>query len=206
MRLRVLCVVLAALGVAVATTGCLKRSKVARSYVLDPLPDPGRVASPAPVAVVGVERVVVPDWLDRPQLTGRGVSGAIVTDEYSRWGEPLPKGIQRVVVENLDVLLPDRRILSAPFPPHDLVDQRVELTISEAARQSDGSVLLEARWAVIGRKGEVLARRRSSHRSTPTAIGAAGAVAGLNGALAELSRELADLLRTLPPTAMADEK
>ena len=168
--------------------------------MLDPVPAQGQpIPDTTAGAVIGVERVAIPGWLDRPQVTGRSTSGAILSDEYSRWAEPLPRGIQRVVAESLVVLLPDRRVLTAPFPPHDSVDERVELTVIEAARQADGAVLVEARWDVVGPKGEVLARRRSSSRSSPTALGAAGAVEGLNGALAALSREMADVLRELPP-------
>lgn len=202
MRTRAVVALLAAAAVAAPLVGCLGRSKLARSYVLDPMP---AEAAAAPVAVagpaVGVERVSVPGWLDRAQVTGRSTSGAIVTDEYARWAEPLPRGIQRVVAENLVLLLPDRRVLTAPYPPRDAVAHRVELTVLEAARQADGAVLLEARWEVVGPLGEVLARHRSAHRSSPTALGAAGAVEGLNGALALLSREIADGLRPLPPPA-----
>ncbi len=193
---------LAALALFVAAglaAGCLKRSPVARTYVLDPLLAAEAAApAPAPVAVVGVERVSVPDWLDRPQLTGRSASGEVVADELARWGEPLPRGVQRVVAENLVALLPDRRVVTAPFSPRDRVDHFVTVTLLEAARQADGSVLLESRWTVLARDGSVLARRRSSHRASPTAPGAAGAVAGINEALAGLSRELADVLRGLP--------
>jgi uncharacterized lipoprotein YmbA len=159
-----------------------------------------------PAALVGVERVSVPDWLDRPQLTGRSASGEVVADELSRWGEPLPRGVQRVVAENLVVLLPDRRLVTAPFSPRDRVDHFVAITVLEAARQGDGSVLLECRWAVTASDGSVLARRRSSHRASPTTPGAAGAVAGLNETLAGLSRELADVLRAQPLPSPADPK
>lgn len=201
---------LAALALLVAAgpaAGCLKRSPVARTYVLDPLPAAAAgTPGPVPVAVVGVERVAVPDWLDRPQLAGRSASGEVVADELSRWGEPLPRGVQRVVAENLVVLLPDRRVVRAPFSPRDRVDLFVEITVLEAARQADGSVLLESRWTVLARDGSVLARRRSSHRASPTAPGAAGAVAGHNEALAGLSRELADVLRAQPLPVRPDPK
>jgi hypothetical protein len=201
---------LAALALLVAAwpaAGCLKRSPVARTYVLDPLPAAAAATpAPAPVALVGVERVSVPDWLDRPQLTGRSASGEVVADELSRWGEPLPRGVQRVVAENLVVLLPDRRVVTAPFSPRDRVDHFVAITVLEAARQGDGSVLLESRWTVLARDGSVLAQRRSSHRASPTAPGAAGAVAGHNEALASLSRELADVLRAQPLPARPDPK
>jgi hypothetical protein len=202
MRARRLTAVVALVAAALAA-GCLKRSKVARTYVLDPLPAATAPAPPAtPLAVVGVERVDVPDWLDRPQVTGRVASGEVVTDEFSRWGEPLPRGVQRVLAENLVVLMPDRRVVSAPFAPRDQdVDHFVEVTLIEAARQADGSVLLECRFTVLAKDGTVLARRRSSYRANPTAPGPAGAVAGLNESLASLSRELADVLRALPAPA-----
>lgn len=199
---------LAALALLVAAglaAGCLKRSPVARTYVLDPLlAAEGAAPAPAPVTVVGVERVSVPDWLDRPQLTARSASGEVVADELARWGEPLPRGVQRVVAENLVALLPDRRVVTAPFSPRDRVDHFVAVTVLEAARQADGSVLLECRWTVLASDGAVLARRRSSHRASPTAPGAAGAVAGHNEALAGLSRELADVLRALPLPSRPD--
>jgi hypothetical protein len=126
--------------------------------------------APAPaataVATVGVEKVAVPGWLDRPQVTGRAASGEVVADEFSRWGEPLARGVQRVVAENLAALLPDRRVLTAPFPPGDTLDHRVRVTLVEAARQADGSVLVEARWEVLGGGREVpaCATRRAPGR------------------------------------------
>jgi len=205
MRSRGTIALVASLAVALALAGCLKRSKVARTYVLDPLPAAEAPAA-APIAVVGIERIDVPDWLDRPQVTGRAASGEVVTDEFSRWGEPLTRGVQRVVAENLVVLLPDRRVVSAPFSPRYPVDHVVDITVLEAARQADGSVLLECRFTVLAKDGAVLARRRSSHRANPTARGAAGAVAGLDEALASLSREVADVLRAQPGPAAPPAK
>ena len=203
MRARALAVLVPTLAVAVLLGGCvLKRSKPAQTYVLDPLAVPGS-ASPreTPLGVVGVLNVAVPGWIDRPQVTGRAASGQIVTDEFARWGEPVGRGIQRVVAENLAALLPDRRVVAAPFAPSQAVDRRVDIRITEAARQVDGSVLVEARWAVLGPKGETLVQRRSSHRASSTAAGAAGTVAGASEALAALSRDIAEALRAWPPAA-----
>ncbi len=205
MRTRAIPVLIAAAVLALPFGGCLKRSKMSRSYVLDPIraaEGPSASSTAAPTGpLVGIERVSVPGWLDRLQVTGRAADGSIVTNDYSRWGEPLPRGIQRTVAESLVVLLPDRRVVVAPFPPRDAPAHRIELTILDASRQPDGPVLVEARWDVIGPAGDVLLRRRSTHRSTPTALGVVGAVEGLNGALQALSREIADTLRSLPAPA-----
>jgi uncharacterized lipoprotein YmbA len=181
--------VLAAL--ALGSSACLVgRSREARTFVLDPLAARG-AASPtaAPAAVLGVVKVTVPGWIDRPQVTARG-------------GEPIAKGVQRVLAENLAALLPDRRVVTMPFATGEAVDHRLEVTVVEAARQADGSVLLEARWDVLG-EGGVLLRRRSSHRAPAGDPGAAGAVAGASEALAALSREIAEAVAALPPRAEA---
>ena len=65
-RLLWLAAALAALPLA---SGCLKRTKISETYVLDAVaardvPAP----SETPEAVVGVLRVSVPGWIDRPQL------------------------------------------------------------------------------------------------------------------------------------------
>jgi uncharacterized lipoprotein YmbA len=198
-----------ALTAAVASSGCLlKRSPASRTYVLDPAEaySAGAPSGPA-VAVVAVARVSVPDWLDRPHVLARAANGEIVADDFSRWGEPLPRGIQRVLTENLAALLPERRVFVEPISPRLTVDVRVEVTIVDVARQDDGAVRIESRWDVIGAKGQALVRRRSSDRGPVAAPGAQGVVAGVNDALAALSRQIADMIRTLPlPPAATRER
>lgn len=207
MRAWTLPLLVPALGGLVLVGGCLKRTKIAETYVLDPVA--ARDAPPpsqTPEAVVGVLKVTVPGWIDRPQVTGRSSTGQILTDEFARWGEPVAKGIQRVVAENLAGLLPTSRVVVAPFSPNQPVHYRVDITLSEAARQPDGSVLVEARWALLGHRSVTLVQRRTSHRAHPTAAGAAGAVAGANEAIAELSREIAGALRALPHPPAEDDQ
>lgn len=191
----------AAAVLAIATAGCLVgRSREARTFVLDPLAA-REAKAPTEVAagVVGVARVAVPGWIDRPQVTARGPAGEILTDDFARWGEPVAKGIQRVLAENLAALLPDRRVVALPHATEVAVDRRVEVTLVEAARQADGTVVLEARWDVVDAAGAPLLRRRSVHRADGLKPGAAGAVAGASQALAALSGEIAEALSGLPP-------
>jgi len=196
---------------ALLLAGCvLKRSKDSQVFVLEPLAARGATAAAAaaPVAVVGVLPVEVPGWIDRPQVTSRVAGSQVTTDEFSRWGEPVARGIQRVVAENLAALLPGRRIVKAPWAGYEPVVHKLELTVTELSRQTDGSVLLEARWAVIGEGRVTLVQRRSSHRS-PAGPGAAGTVGGSSQALEALSREIAETLSGLPlppPDAEASAK
>ena len=200
MRARVPLAFVTALVGLVLVAGCVfKRSKNAQIYVLDPVAarDPAALAE-QPRDVVGVLKVTVPAWIDRPQIATRSAASEVSIDEFSRWGEPVARGVQRVVTDNLAALLPDRRFVVAPFPASEGIHYRVGIAITELARQADGGVLLEARWAVLGKKGVTILQRGASHRTNPPAAGSAGTVAGASEALGALSRDIAEALRTLP--------
>jgi uncharacterized lipoprotein YmbA len=177
----------------------LKRSKDAQVFVLEPLAARDAAApEPAPSAVVGVLSVEVAAWLDRPQIVSRGAGSQVQADDFSRWGEPLAKGVQRVVAENLAALLPDRRVVRAPWAGYTPVVESVQISLGELARQSDGSVLLEARWAVIGPDHTTLLQRRSTYHEPAGAGSVSDAVTASSQALAALSREIAGALSSLP--------
>ena len=181
------------------SAGCaLKRSAPARLYVLQAVArGPAAATGDAPRGVLGVQRVSVPAWMDRPEITARTGRGEIVPDPLARWGEPITRGIQRVVTENLAALLPERHLVAAPFPVSQAVDHRLDLAITEGARQPDDTVLLEARWAILGPDGAVLVQRRSSHRTAVVAT-AEGVVSATSESLAVLSGEIAAAVRGLP--------
>jgi uncharacterized lipoprotein YmbA len=174
----------------------LKTSQPSRLYVLDPVAAAAAAAPPSGLTL-GIQRVTLPDWVDRPEITSRTAGGQIAPDEYARWGEPIGRGMQRVIAENLAVLLPDRRVARAPYGARQAIDHRLEIAFAEAARQGDGTVLLDARWTVIGERGAVVVQKRSTHRAGP-AGDSAGTVRALNQALAALSAEIADAVRALP--------
>jgi uncharacterized lipoprotein YmbA len=190
----------ACLALALLPAGCvLKHSAPARFYVLQAMArEPAAATGDASRGVLGVQRVSVPAWMDRPEITARRGAGEIVPDPLARWGEPITRGVQRVVLENLAALLPERHLVAAPFPASLAVDHRLDLAITEGARQADGSVLLEARWAILGPDGAVLVQRRSSHRTGVVAT-AEGAVSATSEALASLSGEIAAAVRGLAP-------
>jgi uncharacterized lipoprotein YmbA len=187
---------------ALLPAGCvLKHSAPARLYVLQAAAhEPAAPPGDAPRGVLGVQRVSVPAWMDRAEITARTGRGEIVPDPLARWGEPITRGIQRVVTEDLAALLPERHLVAAPFAASRTVDHRLDLAITEGARQADGTVLLEARWAILGPDGAVLVQRRSSYRTAAVA-NAEGTVSAISEALALLSGEIASAVRGLPPVA-----
>jgi len=135
--------------------------------------------------------------LNRDELVARASGKASSRPYESREPREIEYGVPLFLTQLVETLRGEKT--GSPFPPNEIVDHRVDVTLSEAARQADGSVLVEGRWALLGPTGATLVQRRTSHRVHPTAAGAAGAVEGVNQAIAELSREIAGALRSLPP-------
>ena len=179
-----------------ALGGCaLGRSPVATTWVLDPVAARVPSEARAEAGVLSVEKVRVPDWLDRNQFVVRGKDGSLEFDERARWGEPLGRGLQRVMTENLASLLIDRRVVAAPTPPRDAIAVRLNLDFVEAARQSDGDLRVAVRWEFQAADGKSLRRGVSTSHIPSAKPGAAGTVAALNEALFKIATELSEVVR-----------
>jgi uncharacterized protein len=176
--------------------GCaLGRSPIATTWVLDPVAARTPSEARAEGGLLSVEKVRLPDWLDRTQFVVRGKDGSLEFDERARWGEPLGRGLQRVMTENLASLLIDRRVIAAPTPPRDPIALRLSLDFVEAERQSDGGLRVAVRWEFQAADGKSLRRGFSTSHITAAKPGAAGTVTALNEALFKIATELSEVVR-----------
>jgi uncharacterized protein len=102
-------------------------------------------AAPLPettLPAIGLTPVVLPDYLDRPQIVTRTAPNQMHIDEYHRWAGQLKDELSRVLTENLMVLTGSRTIDRAPWAPGFTPELilSVELTTFEAF--ADGKVRL----------------------------------------------------------------
>jgi uncharacterized lipoprotein YmbA len=189
--------------------GCvsLKRTPEARFFVLRSLAEPPQgAASPAEGGVVGLLRVVVPDYLERPQVVSWVAPGELKIDEFLRWAEPIDAGVSRTLAENLQTLLPRTRIIRAPWPSSARLRCRLRVELQRFGPQTNGEVQLEGRFALLPVASErpLVARLVSLRRGPlPTAAGGLPDVGveveALSGLVADLARQIAAALQELPP-------
>ncbi len=152
---------------------------------------------PVPVAL-GVGPVLLPSYLDRPQIATRSGTNAISYSETQRWATPLQKNVVGVLTVNLARQLHTDRITSFPFAlglPRDY-DANVQFLNFESA--DTGVVTVHAYYRIVdGRTGEeIRARGVTFTRSAPPGDYAAAAAA-LSDALGELSVEIAEQVRQI---------
>ena len=197
---------ISARGTLVALLGLLvlsacAESKPSRHYILNSLSPSELSRSSISVGsgiAIGLEQVKMPEFLDRPHIVIRGAGNLLKLGEFDRWAEPLDRNIERVVAQNLSVLLDTDRVFILPVRrPLDL-RYRVEIDIIRFNLVKQGETLLEVRWAVLDGKAEqellivksVLGRAVDGQNYDAV-------VSSMNENLAELSREIATAISSL---------
>lgn len=126
----------------------------ARIYALAALAETGLQApehSPKETRrVVAVGPIALPKYLDHPAITTREGSTLLKRSELNRWGGSLEDETSRVLVENLERLLPDNRFLVLPWLESGKNDYRAQLNITRFDGPTTGPIKLKAAWLLFG--------------------------------------------------------
>src|SRR5258706_3922695 len=178
-------------------------STPSRFYVLTPLAAGKPTHAPDGLAV-GVGPVVIPQYLDRPQVVTRTSDNRLEVGETDHWGRPLNDNVTRVLAENLSGLLQTDRISIYPWTDATAVGLQVTADIVEFERNAAGTVTLSAFWNITDvTNAKILLTKRSTivKNIDPAAKGADAydaTVAAMSDALATISQEIAGAIKALP--------
>ena len=181
------------------TSGCLNLKPAEdpiRYFLLHPMAEAGEARAETPEDLrLGIAPVVVPNYLTKPWIVVRTSRTEIRYSDYDKWAENVDKGVQRVLAENLALLLhTDRVRLNSWKGAHE--DLVLHLTLQRLEVDEEGQVVLEALWQISG-------RRAASGRQVVVLSGPApaadpsGAVVTMSQAVAELSRTIAQAIQEL---------
>jgi len=177
-------------------------STPSRYYVLTPLTAGKATHAPDGLAI-GVGPVVVPQYLDRPQLVTRSSDNRLDVGETDQWGGRLSDNVTRVLAENLSGLLATDRVSIYPWTDATAIGTQVTVDIVEFERDAAGVVTLSAFWNITDvASAKILVTRRSTIVKNIDAKGAEAAdatVAAMSATLATLGQEIAAVIKALPP-------
>ena len=177
-------------GISVAL-GC-QSPRSSNYYVLVAIPPsatPSGDASQGPLLVV--DPVVLPGYLERPQMVSRGDPGELNLSHDERWSEDLSQNVSRVLADDLAERIPSDRVgvLQPGSPQRGGTRLRVE--ISRFERGADGEVELVARWSLRQQdESEPHLTRRSTLRVATEGSETADTVRAMSQALAHLADEI----------------
>ena len=173
-------------------SGCFGHSQPIEFYTLAPLPHSAGRTDGAPGTIVAVYPAAIPAAIDRPQIVTRTAENQIMLSEFNRWGGTLKEEISRTLIENLGILLADRRVSvmgdNIAMDPAYLV----AVTLNRFDGRLGDSVGLNAAWTIRDQKHKkTLAVKTSILQEKISGPGYAELVAAQSRALGALCREIA---------------
>lgn len=177
--------------------GCRSMTPPVTYYTLNALPATnGETAdSSNGRRIIGIRPVELPGYLNRLQMVTRSGSNELAVATFHRWADYLDRLVQQSLSENLQELLPDARVISAPWPMGMQPEIILSFQFLELVGTDAGEVVLNAVWVVNDTPPDGAAR---SYRTVMTVPIDGGGYDGLakahSRALERLSREVADSL------------
>ena len=148
--------------------------------------------------VVAVGPIKIPEYQDRPQIVTQDKNGMLTFAQFDRWGESLDQGIQRVIVENLTIMLP--KAVFGIFPCNHAIPVKYQVIAEIIKLDSDinGAVSLAVQWSVIDAKSnKMLFTQRSEFRQETDPHSYHGLAQALSVECDYLSRKIAEVLVSL---------
>lgn len=154
-------------------------------------------ASPAAAdgPVIAVGAVVLPEWVDRPQIATVGSGQRVQVSEAHRWAEPLRPAVGRVVAEQLSAALGAPLVYAYPQVAVAEPAFRVTLNVQRFDGELGGAVTDEVLWTVRRVSDGQLRTGRSTGKAVTTDASYDALAAAHVAALAAVSREIAQAIR-----------
>jgi uncharacterized protein len=170
-------------------------SEPSRFYILNSLADTAqetRAFSGDAHMTIGIGRVEFPAYLDRQQIVTRLSDNELHLAGFDEWAEPLKENFSRVLVENLECLLPSDFFTVFPFRGLETPDWQVEITVIRLDGSLGGQAILLARWSIFDRENKaLLLTQKSNLQESTTGPGYEALVTAQSRLLKSLSREIA---------------
>jgi len=181
--------------------GCTS-SPSSRFYVLTSTTAPGPETKPSAedgCLSLGIGPVILPDYLDVPQIVTRKAPNELSLAEYDHWAEPLKDNFARVLAKNLSNQVCTKVILLFPWRGGIPVDYRVEMNVLRLDGSLGENVSLEVWWMVFsGDRARMLLAKRSTFTEAVGGQDYKSFVSAQSRLLGHFSDEIAAAIKTLP--------
>ena len=141
-------------------SGC-SESKPSRFFVLTPLAATTDTGGRGPA--LGVGPVVIPQYLDRPEIVTRSSDNQLQLAEFDQWGGRIGDNITRALAENLSGILKTDRVSIYPWTDSSALTDQISVDITQFERDPSGAVTLTAFWNIAdAQSGKILVNGRSN--------------------------------------------
>lgn len=140
---------------------------------------------------VGIGPIVIADYLNRLAIVRTQDDNSLQISDTDYWGEPLDKGIARVVADTLRQHNPATSFVQFPYRSDARPSHSLRLQIHQL-NYSGSQATLDATWELVDNMSkQIITRKNFSHTSTT-----ANNAAGIARAYSNLIVDLAEAMQT----------
>ncbi len=187
------------LGLFLLLTGCGSATPI-NYYVIDPV-DSERLATFDNQSVQIID-LKIPQYLERFQIATRAGRNQLTFSDNHQWGENLRKNLLRTLARNLSRLLGTEDVGTPLSRSLAKANYALQVNIEQFDLQSNGQLILAARYQISGADGEVLATRGfESAAENVDEDDYREIVEVMQQLFGELSRDIADALAAMEKSA-----
>lgn len=148
--------------------------------------------------IIEIGPVEIPEYQNRPQIVTRDKSGLLVFAQFERWGETLDLGLERLILENLNMMFPQTEFQMFPCNFVIPLDYQVVVNVVQLESRLDKDVFFAAQWTIIDSKNKTMRlTKRFQIRQAISPHTYAGLAEALSKAATALSVEIAENLTEL---------
>jgi len=182
---------------ALALAGCLGgQSPPTNFFMLSPLSPSAAGTAPASAEtriLIGLETVVVPEYLNRNEIVLNLDNTVYQFAEFNQWVEPLGENLTRVLEENLTNLLRDDSIAVILASDSSIpLDYWLEVDVLSLDGNLGGQVRLAAQWALLeAEEDDLMLMRRSEYQEQAADESVKELVLAKSRTVEKLSRDIA---------------
>lgn len=160
--------------------------------------DPGARAPSVRSKRLGII-VIVPEYLDRPEIIIRSGPNEVRAMENDRWADDLAPEISRTLAGDLAAFLPAYEVVTLPSRLGLTIDYEVRVELTRFEITEDGNTAIVGRWSVVDAgDGASRSSGRVIHEERAQTPGFASVAAAMSHNLDALGADIAAAVSKLP--------
>lgn len=111
-----------------------------------------------------VQNVIIPDYIDKPEIVTRISPNQLFQAEFHRWAEPLGGNITAVIAQNLSSQLAKDVILTTPGIISSNINYYLKINVNQFDVDGAGVSTLKVTWNVYNANMKLIKTRNASYR------------------------------------------
>ncbi len=140
---------------------------------------------------LGVGPILIPGYINRPQMATKSASAELTYAEFARWAEPMDEMFTRTLTQNITINTGSNSIISYPWSSSANLNNELTAKIIKFENNTSGDALLIIQWQLlINNDAQQASSIYSEFRASANSIHHPDRVSALNDTIKQFADEV----------------